>query len=185
MTTTRLMTLAAFTDEMKDLVRHGVDQKSVHRFLIESRIECATLAPLVRFEEGRYTRHLVYKNREVELLVLCWPSGSRAPVHGHEGELCWARVERGRLRFTNYRETSRTPLRVLPVGDALDGAPGYLDGPADLHAVENPAEFGAEAISLHVYCRPYDECDIYDLAAGLVRRVKLRYDSVPPGWTPT
>jgi len=93
--------------------------------------------------------------------------------------LCWARVEQGRLRFTNYREESRAPLRVLTVGGAVEGGPGYLDGPADLHAIENPTEFGADAVSLHVYSRPYEECDIYDLDAGLVRRVQLRYD--PPG----
>jgi len=185
MTPARFITMAAFTDEIKDLVQHGFDRRDVHRFLAETRIEHASLAQHVSFEDGRYTRHLVHKSSEVELLVLCWPRGSRAPVHGHEGELCWARVERGRLRFTNYRETSRVPLHVLPVGGALEGGPGYLDGPADLHAVENPKEFDADAVSLHIYSRPYDECDIYDLAAGLVRRVRLRYDSVPQGWTPT
>jgi hypothetical protein len=184
-TTARFITMAAFRDEIKDLVQHGFDRRDVHRFLTETRIEHGSLAQHVSFEDGRYTRHLVYKSSAVELLVLCWPRGSRAPVHGHEGELCWARVERGRLRFTNYRETSRTPLQVLPVGGAIDGGPGHLDGPADLHAVENPKEFDADAVSLHVYSRPYDECDIYDLAAGLVRRVRLRYDSVPPGWTPS
>jgi hypothetical protein len=34
-------------------------------------------------------------------------------------------------------------------------------------------------VSLHVYCRPYDECDIYDPEEGVVRRVRLFYDSVP------
>ena len=184
MTTLRFVTMGAFTNEIKDLVRRGFDRSDVHRFLTETRIEPASLAPHVRFEDGRYTRHLVYKSREVELLILCWPRGSRAPIHGHEGELCWARVERGSLRFTNYCEMSRAPLHVLPLGGAIDGGPGYLDGPADLHAVENPTEFEADAVSLHVYSRPYDKCDIYELAAGVVRRVQLRYDSVPPGWTP-
>jgi len=183
-TTARFLTLDAFTDEIKSVVHRGLDRREMQRVLDETRIEPASLAPRLHFEDGRYTRHLVYKSPDVELLILCWSRGSRAPVHGHEGELCWARVERGRLRFTNYRETSRRPLRVLPVRGASDGGPGYLDGPADLHAVENPAEFGADAVSLHLYSRPYDECDIYELAAGVVRRVQLRYDSVPPGWTP-
>src|SRR5262245_7430126 len=184
MTMTRFVTMEAFTDEIGALVLRGFERSDVRRFLTDTRIEPGALAPYVRFAEGRYTRHLVYKSREVEILVLCWSRGSRAPVHGHEGESCWARVERGRLRFTNYVETSRTPLRVVPVGGTFDGGPGYLDGPADLHAVENPTELGADAVSLHVYSKPYDECDIYDLEAGLVRRVQLRYDSVPPGWTP-
>jgi hypothetical protein len=34
-----------------------------------------------------------------------------------------------------------------------------------------------------VYVRPYDECDIHDLAQGVVRRVQLGYDSVPEGFS--
>ena len=44
----------------------------------------------------------------------------------------------------------------------------------------NPASLAQDAVSLHVYCRPYDECDIYDTEQGAVRRVRLVYDSVPP-----
>ncbi len=62
------------------------------------------------------------------------------------------------------------------MGHPLDGGPGYLDGPADIHAVET---VGEDAVSLHVYVKPYDECDIYDLAQGVVRRARLTYDSAP------
>lgn len=172
-----LVTMEAFVDEIQRLIDQGFDRTLVHRFLGGTMIEPSSLGRYVRFKPRRYTRHLVYKTAAIELLVLCWARGSRAPVHGHEGELCWARVERGRLRFTNYRETSRAPLRIVPIDVALDGGPGHLDGPADLHAVENAVEFGADAVSLHVYAKPYDECDIYDLEEGVVRRVRLRYDS--------
>src|SRR5688572_19946103 len=73
------------------------DPQALDGWLRDTRIEPASLEPFVRVEPGRYTRHLVLKNRDVELLVLCWAMGAHAPIHGHEGELCWARVERGRL----------------------------------------------------------------------------------------
>jgi hypothetical protein len=63
----------------------------------------------------------------------------------------------------------------------VDGVPPHLDGPADIHAVTNLPEFGADAVSVHVYARPYDECDIYDVETGTVQRVRLDYDSVAPG----
>ncbi|MGH7318739.1 MAG: hypothetical protein ACRELA_03805, partial [Candidatus Rokuibacteriota bacterium] len=66
-----------------------------------------------------------------------------------------------------------------PLGPPVDGTRGHLDGPADIHAVENPDGFGDDAVSVHVYSRPYEECDIYDLAHGVVRRVGLDYDSMP------
>jgi NitT/TauT family transport system ATP-binding protein len=165
-----------FVARMRRLTEPAVDASGVQAFLNTHLIDSDSLAPYLRFAPERYTRHLVFKSSAVELLVLCWPRGSRAPIHGHEGELCWARVERGVLRFSSYRELSRQPLRLEPIGQPLDGKPGHVDGPADIHAVET---VGEDAVSLHVYVKPYDECDIYDPAQGVVRRVRLTYDSVP------
>jgi predicted metal-dependent enzyme (double-stranded beta helix superfamily) len=173
-----MLSVQDFAAEVARRCAGDLDAKRLGEWLRETRVEPASLEAHVRFEPGRYTRHLIFKNADVEVLVLCWPSGVRAPVHGHEGELCWARVERGRLRFTSYRELSRMPLRLEPQR-SLDGGPGHLDGPADIHAVANEPEFGADAVTVHVYARPYDECDIYDVEAGVVQRVRLRYDSEP------
>jgi len=171
-----LLSLPDFVARMRRLTSPIVDASGVQTFLDGHLIEPASIEPYLHYTAGRYTRHLVFKNAAVEILVLCWARGSRAPIHGHEGELCWARVERGRLRFTGYREHSRSPLRLSPVGHPLDGGPGHVDGPADIHAVET---IGDDAVSLHVYVKPYEECDIYDLAQGVVQRVRLSYDSVP------
>ena len=173
---TNRLAMDDFVARMRQLTAPAVDAERVQRFLDSHLIEPASLERYVRFDDGRYTRHLVFRDATVELLVLCWSRGSHAPIHGHEGELCWARVERGRLRFTSYRELSRSPLSLAPVGAPLLGGPGHVDGPADIHAVET---VGEDAVSLHVYVRPYDECDIYDLARGDIRRVRLGYDSVP------
>ena len=70
---------------------------------------------------------------------------------------------------------SSKPLKLLKIQE-LVGSPGFLDGPADIHSVENISnEF---AISLHVYAKPYDACDIYDLDKGLVERTRLSYHSM-------
>ena len=171
--------MADIVDEIRQLCRTGPDRHQMHRLLAETRITPASLDPYVRFAPGRYTRHLVHKDQTVEVLVLCWASGSRAPIHGHEGELCWARVERGRLRFTSYRQALRAPLPLVALGNPVEGRVGHVDGPADIHTVENPAELGEDAVTLHVYSRPYDACDLYDSVEGPVRRVRLQYDSVP------
>ena len=110
--------------------------------------------------------------------MICWASGQSAPIHGHEGQYCWARVEAGTLRFTNYREISETPLVLERLAEPVVGNEGYLDGPADIHSVENPAELDKPAASLHVYYRPFAECDIYDLQRREKRRTRLSYDSV-------
>ena len=180
MTSRAALPMTDFVDEIRARCRGAVDPAEMGRFLVTRQIEAASLDGFAQFVPGRYTRHLVHKDDNVEILVLCWARGAVAPIHGHEGEYCWARVERGRLAFASYREASRAPLTLEPLGPAVEGGPGYVDGPADIHAVSNPTELGEDAVSVHVYCRPYDECDIYDTEQGTVRRVRLAYDSVPP-----
>jgi hypothetical protein len=81
------------------------------------------------------------------------------------------------LRFTNYRELSEKPLVVERVGEPVEGGQQYLDGPVDIHEVENLGSLG-QAATVHVYSRPYQECDVYDLRRGEKHRVRLDYDTM-------
>src|ERR1700675_207606 len=114
MTSITALAMTDFVREVRARCDGVIDPAEMSRFLAANRIEAASLDGFVRFAPGRYTRHLVHKDRDVEILVLCWARGSTAPIHGHEGEYCWARVERGRLAFASYREASRAPLRLEP-----------------------------------------------------------------------
>ncbi len=125
------------------------------------------------FNDDFYTRNLVFRDVHFEILVLCWSPGQVAPVHGHEGEKCWARVESGKLQFCNYAIQSEPA--ELTMTEQLAGDKGFLDGPAELHSVENI--FDSRAISLHVYAKPFDACDIYNLEEKTVNRVTLQYHS--------
>jgi predicted metal-dependent enzyme (double-stranded beta helix superfamily) len=172
------VSLSTFIDTLEGLVAAGFETGDVHRLLLATVIQPADLGRYLTFRPDRYTRNLIHKSETFELLVIGWDIGQKAPVHGHEGERCWARVERGRLRFTNYEEVSAEPLRLRPIGEPVDGGRGHLDGPADIHEVANPASFGERAASLHLYSHPFPECDIYDLTAGKKKRVQLAYDTL-------
>jgi NitT/TauT family transport system ATP-binding protein len=173
----RGLSMEDFVEELKAFAFGGFRPRDVREYLLATLIEPASLAPYLSFCSDHYTRNLVYKDDAFECLVIGWGEGQRAPIHGHEGEWCWARVEQGLLRFTNYRELSDEPLVVEKVGEPVDGNRGYLDGPADIHEVENKCLSG-RAVTLHVYSRPYAECDVYDLGRGEKRRVRLTYDTM-------
>ena len=42
-----------------------------------------------------------------------------------------------------------------------------------IHQVVNPHSFGSRAVTLHVYSRPFDTCEIYDLKTKHYEDVKL------------
>ena len=170
--------MKSFVDRLEAMAADGFHTDDVHAYLSDTLIEPSSLDTYASFHPTRYARNLVHRSEKFEILVVCWKVSQRAPVHGHEGERCWARVERGTLRFANYREISEKPLVVKPVGEPVDGGPGHLDGPANIHSVENPDDSGEDAASLHVYSFPFDECDIYDLAQGEKKRARMEYDTM-------
>jgi predicted metal-dependent enzyme (double-stranded beta helix superfamily) len=178
MMTQKTVTMEAFLCGLNEIEQEGFSTDRIHAYLQESLIEPASLRRYTHFRPDRYTRNLVFKNKAFELLVICWNIGQQAPVHGHEGERCWSRVEQGTLLLCNYREVSERPLVIERIDEPYRGERGHLDGPADIHSVANPAPSVEPAISLHLYSNPYDQCDIYDLEKKEKRRVQLRYDSV-------
>lgn len=172
---------------LKTLSLDGFDDASVEEFMRTTRISQDSLKQFEFWKENFYSRNLIYKDKEFELLLLCWDIGQESPIHGHEGEKCWARVETGKLRFTNYEECSERcgeNVELREIG-ASDGAAGVLDGPAEIHKVSNPSEFGQRAISLHLYSKPFDVCEMYDLNRQTVKRCALKYDQVCASpWSP-
>ena len=106
---------------------------------------------------------------------MCWKSGQKAPIHGHEGEKCFMRVEKGALQFTNYNLVSTDPLKLTKI-ESLKGEVGFLDGPADVHSVENI--YNEDSITFHIYAKPYSACDVYDINTGSIYRKELTYDSM-------
>lgn len=172
------LTMEAFLSGINEILRQGFATEEIHAYLHKTLIEPASLQRYMFFRPERYTRNLVFKNEAFELLVICWNIGHQAPVHGHEGERCWSRIEQGSLLLCNYRELCENPLVVQQINQPYRGERGWLDGPADIHSVANPAIEEAPAVSLHLYSHPYDQCDIYDLEKNEKRRVRLRYDSI-------
>jgi hypothetical protein len=57
------------------------------------------------------------------------------------------------------------------------GHPCHVDPAAPVHQVLNLAEFGQRAVSIHVYSKPFDSCEIYLAEKGTYMDVPLHYTS--------
>ena len=127
------------------------------------------------FSKDCYTRNKIYKDKNFEVLLLCWLPGQMAPIHGHEGEKCWFKVIKGDLQINNYSIISESPLK-LKFEKTINASAGYLDGPADVHSIKNCSN--RQVKTLHIYARPYDVCDIYNIEEKRIERLKMRYHSI-------
>ncbi|WP_239576235.1 ATP-binding cassette domain-containing protein [Archangium primigenium] len=158
------------------------------------RLEARHVEPYALKPTGRYTRTLVYRDEDLEIIVMGWGRGSCSPIHGHDGQDCVLSVIAGELEVSDYRlvaggrapgpaviEHEGAPYRLPP------GTVAHNTVDQELHAVR-PAGRGT-AISLHVYSRPIDTCLSYDLQNSRCETRVLRYDRVmtptPPAAEPT
>ena len=158
--------------KLKDFAKEDFPVKEVSSFLKSIELKNKDIKKYTFKLQNRYTRNLIYKDINFELLLLCWAPNVTAPIHGHEGEKCWAKVLDGELEICNYKE-SGSYIKLIK---KVSCKPGYLDGPADIHSVKNLET--SFATSLHIYAKPYDACDIYSSDLKTIERVKLGYYSV-------
>lgn len=148
---------------------------AVNKFLTTTPLSQDALEPYAFFSKQRYTRNLLFKRPTYEILLLCWTAGQASPIHGHEGEKCWMRVEQGELLFINYNVKEIAGKCTIEPKHQVSGSKGFVDGPAVVHRVENLTL--EPAMSLHLYARPFAQCDIFDKEHQIKQKISLKYDS--------
>ena len=151
------------------VIRHGVGPESLEKFCF--------------FSKGNYTRNLVFRNELFECMTLCWDIGQHSRIHNHRGQNCWMSAPVGRLRIQNYRvdnrDASKGTCRIVPTElYDLDAAhPTYVNPMEPVHEVMNLAEFNLRAVSIHIYSKPFDTCEVYYRDKGGYADVPLFFTS--------
>lgn len=168
--------LSDFIEKLNKFSYRDFPVDEVLSLLQKHHLSVDLLEPYIFFSDARYTRNLIHKTSDFELLLLCWKTGQHSPIHGHEGEKCFMRVEVGQLQFTDYQEEPPRATSLVKKVKTEIGKEGYIDGPAGIHQVSNVS--GHDTISLHLYAKPFDQCDIFDLQTNQKIKVPLGYHSI-------
>jgi cysteine dioxygenase len=133
----------------------------------------------VHFDPAVYTRNLVGRNEHFEMLVLCWNAGQESPIHNHAGQHCWMAVLEGEveeIQFTPPTGERQGCLRNGPSRIYKPGKVAYINDDIALHRVR-PAP-GSRGVSLHLYSKPIDVCNVYDEQTGRVVPSRMVYHSI-------
>ena len=131
------------------------------------------------FDAATYTRNLITRNAWFEMLLLCWNHGQSSPIHNHAGQNCWMAVLDGEIEEQQFDSPCADPSECAVRGAPRVFVPGkvaYINDDIALHRVRPRA--GQVGVSLHVYSRPIDVCNVYDESTGSVVQKSLSYHSV-------
>jgi cysteine dioxygenase len=151
------------------IVAHAVNPDSIEKYLF--------------FSKGNYTRNLIFKNNVFECMTICWEIGQSSRVHNHRDQNCWMSAPIGKLRIQNFRVNERDSAlgtcHILPtdIYDMDATHPAYVNPLEPVHQVLNLPEFNQRAVSIHIYSKPFDTCEIYQREKGTYADVPLHYTS--------
>ena len=187
--------LSNLIDTLRAFESEPITRDRMLEFMLETRVDRKSLDPYVHFRTDMYTRNLVYRDDQLELMAVCWQPGQRTVIHTHNGQLGWMSVEQGALAVVNYKWLGCNAADNQNVSgmDCLAGATEldldrrevqecYPDGPVNtvdkVQTIHQVVVQGKEpVISLHVYSRPIDSCVAFDLEQRRCYRRQLSFYS--------
>src|SRR5581483_849571 len=179
-----LISIDDYVAELAKLPERAFDDVNVvQQFQLEHPVDPATLEPYLFWDLQHYTRNLIAKTALFELLAICWEVGHVSSIHNHREQNCWMSVPIGRLMVQNYRvieqdlKKGTCQLEKTDVVEMAPGNPVAVNPEHPVHKVYNPRQFAARAVSLHIYSRPFDSCDVYSEEQNTCGTIGLHYTS--------
>jgi cysteine dioxygenase len=128
------------------------------------------------FSKRKYARNLIARSPYAELLMLCWRSGQRTPIHDHGGSIGVVMVAEGCLTETMYEHTPEGRVRPYNTNRWSPGAITGADVP-DIHCLMNLQAEGRDLVTLHCYAPPLSVLNTFSPLSQRVRRWREGYFS--------
>jgi cysteine dioxygenase len=120
------------------------------------------LTDALGFDESCYRRTVIHARPHFQVLVLCWRSEQRSPIHDHCGSNCVVRVIEGRAIETRFARSACGLLVPIWSHEHIAGAVAASGG-EEIHQMGNFEPEGCDLITLHVYSPPPSQWRFYRL----------------------
>jgi len=174
-----MIDISTFASGLSEIPEEEFTDSAVLEYMRENPVSVASLHPYLYFSPEHYTRNLILHTPLFDLIAICWERGQMSRIHNHTNQRCWMGIAYGKVQVQNYRlvcQDHATQFCELAPTDryVIDADnPAEVDSEEPIHLVANPPTFGSRAVTLHIYSRPFDECEVYDLKSRRYETVSL------------
>jgi len=164
-----MLPVGEFAKLLATIPEEKFHRQGVLDFMRGHKVDPESLAPYLFFSSQHYTRNLIHKTPLFELIAIGWDIGQKSPIHNHCNQECWMAAPIGKVQVHNFKLIRKDPATSYcelepSIHFVIDpDSPQQVDPSEPIHLVANPTSFGARAVTLHVYSKPYDTCEVYDL----------------------
>ena len=150
-----------------------------HDILHSMEIPKSAFEVFCSWSESTYTRNCIFENERFELILICWQSSHKTPIHDHGGEECWVKVIDGEFKETVYKSNEVSEVNILKTNLFKAGDISYMIDFMGCHQLKNLSSH--RALSLHLYAKPIRNCNIYDEQSKEFVQKKMSYHTVSNG----
>ena len=150
-----------------------------HDILHSMEIPKSAFDVFCSWSESTYTRNCIFENERFELILICWQSSHKTPIHDHGGEECWVKVIDGEFKETVYKLNEVSEVNILKTNLFKAGDISYMIDFMGCHQLKNLSSH--RALSLHLYAKPIRNCNIYDEQSKEFVQKKMSYHTVSNG----
>lgn len=181
--TTEQLHVEAWVKGLAAIPEREFSLQNVQDYVVHHAVRPQSLDKYCFFSKGSYTRNLIFRNDLFECMTLCWDIGQHSRIHNHRDQNCWMSAPIGRLRIQNYRVDQRDAAHgtcricATELYDLDATHPTYVNPMEPVHEVINLPEFNQRAVSIHIYSKPFDSCEVYYRDQNKYADVPLFYTS--------
>jgi cysteine dioxygenase len=138
---------------------------TLQELLTASDVTVEDLKAFVRFGTENYQRNLVAIGKWYEVLVICWQSGQRSPIHNHARSTCGLKVLEGTCSETLFAHSPCGQVVALSTSEKHAGDICASEDD-DTHQVSNLQAPGSNLVTLHIYSPPLRAMEKFSITGG-------------------
>jgi cysteine dioxygenase len=101
-------------------------------------------------KEGKYTRKIVYRDNNIDIVIIAWNPHKESGVHNHPDRGCLLRIMRGTLIEKIF--SLQKDLECIKEHILSDNMISYQEGKNGIHNIQNATD--EIIISIHIYSPP-------------------------------
>jgi len=177
------LTISDWIRNLAAIPERNFSLENVQDYILHHAVRPESLEKYLFFSKGSYTRNLIFKNEVFECMAICWEVGQSSRVHNHRDQNCWMSAPIGRLKVQNFHVDERDSshgtchLTLTDIYEMDAAHPAYVNPLEPVHQVLSLPEYNQRAVSIHVYSKPFDMCEVYYRDQGTYADVPLHYTS--------
>jgi|GEM_PF-3276780 len=150
------------------LAQNKFDANEFKKLISELTLSHADFHQHSRFSLDHYTRNVLVKSEQVEMLLICWEVGQISPVHNHGFSQCFVHCLEGSVAENSYLYKNND-MQFRATKTVVAGESTFINDPDIFHEFGNASQ-ADRAVTLHLYAPKITSHNLFDKATRTINQ---------------